>query len=202
MNDVLNTLPAGHAAALRRELDENEQLLWAAVPVAWRAALPQLVACLLVVVVFGFMAVAVSVATVQTVRELQAVKATAGVATPRPTVWGLIGGVVGVLCLYGVLAWVVLEAISVIGRARRTVYAVTNTRILSLSFETSGRARCSSLEPRHPLALRRTENRDGSGTVLVHPSPSGETRSAGIALVGVPQPREVDRLIRKTFDPK
>lgn len=202
MSEVLQGLPAAHAEALRRELDENERLLWAAVPVVWRAALPQLIPLVLFALVMGFMAVGCSVATAQIVREFQVLKESAGVATPRSSVWGLLGAAAMALGLYGVVFWSAKEAFSQIGRARRTVFAVTHTRILSLSFDLDGRVRCTSLEPRHPLALRRSENRDGSGTVQVHPSPSGESRYAGIALVGVPGPREVDRLIRKTFDPE
>lgn len=202
MHDAMKTLPSGHADALRRELDENEQLLWAAVPVAWRVAIGQFLACVFLACIFGFAAVVCMVGTVEIWRELNEVRRDARVDPASSTYFRLLAVLVFCAGLSGVVIWLLLEAACILGRARRTVYAVTNTRILSLSFETSGLARCSSLEPRHPLALRRTENRDGSGTVLVHPSPSGETRSAGIALVGVPNPREVDRLIRKTFDPK
>ncbi len=202
MNEVLHTLPSGHADALRRELDENEQLLWAAVPVAWRAALFEIVVFVLASGFFALLAIPFASSTMDMWREWSGMLNAMPAASPKPTFWGVtlfIGTALG----FGAASVASLVAAIVHhGRARRAVYALTDTRIIVLSFDPDGRTRCRSLEPRHPLSIQRTEHRDGSGTVLVHPSLNGEARSAGIALVGVPMPREVDRLIRKTFDPK
>ena len=74
-------------------------------------------------------------------------------------------------------------------------------RVLIVTFDRRGRRRCRSVEPGHPLTLQRIEHRDGSGTILIHPNGAERERRAELVLAGVPSPREVDRLIRRTFNP-
>lgn len=93
-----------------------------------------------------------------------------------------------------------------IARARRTIFALTNTRVFILEMTTDGRANLTAFEPSHPLAISRVEHRGGTGTVALNLPPYDPGRaqsqtSASIVLVGVREPRVVERLIRQTFDP-
>lgn len=86
--------------------------------------------------------------------------------------------------------------------ARRTVYAVTSTRILKLEI-VRGHARVRSLEPGHPLHIQRSDVGGSVGDIILHPH-TGERSGGGIgalSLIGVSKARQVERLIRATFDP-
>jgi hypothetical protein len=68
-----------------------------------------------------------------------------------------------------------------------------------------GRAHLTAFEPSHPLAIRRLEHTDGTGTIVLNPGAQlpggGPAPRASMILVGVREPRVVERLIRQTFDP-
>lgn len=87
-------------------------------------------------------------------------------------------------------------------RARQTVYAVTDRRILFLTKKGKGReSRC--VVPSYVGDLQRTERGDGSGDLAVAPSGSrsdnGTILNSPSKLVGIPNVREVERIIRAVF---
>ncbi|MBI1190718.1 MAG: hypothetical protein GC200_08590 [Tepidisphaera sp.] len=83
-------------------------------------------------------------------------------------------------------------------RARRTVYAVTPTRVMEVFARKSGLAKVQAVEPGHPLHIQRNDYAADRGDVLLYPRANNH---ALLKLTGVEKPREVERLIRATFDP-
>jgi|GEM_PF-3116203 len=85
--------------------------------------------------------------------------------------------------------------------ARRTVYAVTSTRVMSLIMNPNGTVATESVEPGHPMSVARNEMTAELGHVHLYPRVGQQGLSRGISLMNVASPREVERLIRQTFDP-
>lgn len=84
-------------------------------------------------------------------------------------------------------------------RARRTVYALTPTRILTIRISRRGLPRVEALEPGHPLHLLRQDYSGGRGDIFVYPRDRGT--HATLTLTGIDNARAVERRIRATFDP-
>jgi hypothetical protein len=113
---------------------------------------------------------------------------------PESAIAGLAMGAITSAAAIGFLLLPWFEA----RRARRTVYALTGARVMRLTRNPDGRVATNVVEPGHPLAIARKEYADGSGDVLIYPM-SGSR--AQLVLAATPRPREVERLIRSTFDP-
>lgn len=82
-------------------------------------------------------------------------------------------------------------------RARRTVYAITDKRVVSI---VDGRSlKVTSIVPDHILKIERTERSDGAGTlklVIGHRKDSeGDVTEKSEELVAVPRVREAERLV-------
>jgi hypothetical protein len=86
-------------------------------------------------------------------------------------------------------------------RARRTVYAVTNTRVMRVVVGRGGAVKSAAVEPGHPLSVSRNEWSPDLGDVHLYPVAIQGQARAMLSLVGVRGPREVERMIRQTFDP-
>ncbi len=90
-------------------------------------------------------------------------------------------------------------------RARMIVYAVTNQRVIGMCPRASAPWRkvrhraVTSINPWHPMHLKRIDRRDGSGDVLLYPGSSNI--SGRMMLLDIPQARTAERLIRQTFNP-
>lgn len=93
--------------------------------------------------------------------------------------------------------WMIKDAHGAIGRARRTVYLVTNTRLMTLIVR-GKRMETTSMEPAHPLATHRIGTHT-LGTISVQAGSRGDALS--MRFLHIASPREVERLIRATFDP-
>lgn len=185
-------------AALHTELDPGESLRWSGKPNPqrmFRSAIPQMISMMLTSGVLAGLATYVVVLTWMEVSRIRPVPP--GQVQPSMVSVYLFAG-------FAILLWVgfafsVRHPFSTSAKARRTVYALTNTRVLIVYIATDGRVRLDSIEPGHPLRLRRKDHGDGTGDIFVHPAPDG--RTSQFSLAATPNPREVDRLIRETFDP-
>ena len=191
-------LPAELRAAILAEIDPGETLRWCDQPLAtrmFRKAIPPSMAAFGVIAFFGCVCI---FAGVQTWREVS--QAAAGAARGHST------GVAGAVCMALLGAALLIGAAACLtgpwwarAKARRTVYALTNTRVMILVLEGSGRTRTDAVEPGHPLSIARREHADGSGDVILYPTPRAQ--HGQLSLAATPRPREVERLIRTTFDP-
>lgn len=87
-------------------------------------------------------------------------------------------------------------------KARGTVYAVTNKRVLFLTRK-GGKYETHSLVPQYVGDLRSTERGDGSGDLTLVAAPQYGATSAAehTRFFGIPGVREVERIVRETFFP-
>jgi hypothetical protein len=195
-------LPVELSNALRLELDPGEALRWCGRPDPGRVFRSVLPLSLLMALFFGGLGVGALVGSVRTYMELR------GLVSPSMEKAGW-----GSLAMFAVIgAGMLGVGIVSLGfpfrerrGALRTVYAVTSTRIMVLLLDRNGRARTNVVEPSHPLHLSRREHARGIGTIYVYPraqgTNNGSAAGASLTLVGVQNPREVERTIRLTFDP-
>jgi len=194
----LAALPAFLRDALARELDPGERVVWAGMPDGrrvFRNGLPG---------AFG------AAGTVTVIATLSGLAVFAGSEEARgvPEAARELRTVIIVASLIGVVLATMGLAVA-LGpfvhrrRARRTVYAVTLTRVLRVILKTDGRAHVTQVEPGHPLAIMRKDHTDGTGEIYLYPSPrpQGGPMSASLHIEAVHEPRTVDRAIRATFDP-
>jgi hypothetical protein len=86
-------------------------------------------------------------------------------------------------------------------KARRAVYSVTNNRILTLE---TGRSRKVRSYVKDEIGdLSRNEHRDGSGDLIfakrISKDSDSDLRTEEIKLVGIPEVRTVEKLVRDLF---
>jgi hypothetical protein len=193
-----DALPPDLRAALLEEIDPGETLRWCDQPLASMIFRSALLPAAGIALLFGSMGVGMVALSLNTWRDLEA-------SGLRRDAQGNGMGSVAMMLIVGSL--VVFG--SVIGaatpwrlrqRAARTVYALTDTRVFRLIRDRSGRVQMTVVEPGHPLSVSRREHRDGSGDILLYPS-AANRQHAQLSLAATPRPREVERLIRTTFDP-
>ncbi len=204
MADPADHIPAHLREALRAEIDPGETLRWCGQPSPVRAFRRMVVLAVLGVISFGGIGVLLVLGARSVWLELHGLEPiiqwTSKGEQPRYTmVWITLGFAslmgVGVLCV-ACLPWWAAE------RARRTVFAVTSTRIITLEVN-EDRSLVRSLEPGHPLHIQRTDVGGSVGNITLYPH-TGQRSGGGIgalSLIGVSEARQVERLIRATFDP-
>jgi hypothetical protein len=197
MGDPRRALPPELREALDREIDPGESLRWCGQPDPrrmWIRVLP-------IFAVFGSLMLALS-----------------GIATFIATsIWLEVRAVAREDQALGIGFFLTMSLLVLLGsawcwrrpwverhKATQTIFAVTNTRVFILQALSDGRSNLNAYEPAHPLGISRTEHNDGTGTIALNPGPqiAGEPGPrASLVLVGVREPRMVERLIRQTFDP-
>lgn len=204
MPDPIDTLRPELAKALRLELDDGETLRWCGQPSPDRVFRKVCLSHMPIAALFGGFAVLTILGFVSTMREVADSKSMGAS--------GLSDSPTGMLILFGCLL-VLLAALVATAmrhpfaerrRAKNTIYALTNTRVFTVLLHNDGRVKAEAVEPAHPLQLLRREHKDGTGDVLLYPrghNQSGGTLTASMTLIGVSDPRTVERLIRTTFDP-
>lgn len=198
MADLIDTLRPELAQALRLELDEGETLRWCGQPSPDRVFRKVFPLHMFVAVSFTAFAILPIVVFVSTMREVAESK------LDMP-----FGMIITLGCLLVIfLALAVSTATLPFAerrRARNTIYALTNTRVFTVLLHNDGRVKAEAVEPAHPLQLLRREHKDRTGDILLYPrgrsDQPGSTVTASMTLVGVADPRTVERLIRTTFDP-
>ncbi|MFM9994604.1 MAG: hypothetical protein ACKVU4_02260 [Phycisphaerales bacterium] len=185
-------LPAMLQDALRAEVDPDETVRWCGQPLASRAFRDAWPLTLLALIVLTFIAAGIGALAYRTTWEVTH----AAPERPSPP-----SSVVAAVILSAVVGTCAIAAFTLPWharrRARRTVYAVTTTRVFILRRHPSGRVNVDLIEPGHPLRITRCDHGDGSGSVSIH---AGAPLS-NLVLAAVTEPREVERLIRHTFDP-
>ncbi len=200
-DDPASALPTKLADALRAELDEGEQVLWCGQPdarVMFRKALQFAVplGAIAGVLAVGFLGHAIGLAFTGTGAWSS--------APPRGDYWEqmlmsfFMGGVSGVFFVF-----ICAAPFAQRDKARRTIHAVTPTRVLTIVTRPDGSAeRVDSLEPGHPLHLDRIERGSGrdTGDVNLYPRHVSGVRAL-FSFVAISDARGVERLIRATFDP-
>ncbi|MBX3359206.1 MAG: hypothetical protein KF745_12355 [Phycisphaeraceae bacterium] len=202
MSDPIEShLPAPLREALLAEIDPGETLRWCGQPSArrafWTTAGPAAFFC----AVLSAFSVFLFVGSVLSWQQLHGIDPLIQWSRPgdRPTnsaVWwsASLGTFFTLFSLAVALApWYSAR------QARRTVYALTTTRVLKLEVKRPQRAILDALEPDHPLQIRRVDIGDGRGDVLLYPG--GQRGHARMTLTGITDARQVERLIRATFDP-
>jgi hypothetical protein len=205
MTDLIATLRPELAQALRLELDEGETLRWCGQPSPDRVFRKFFLSHMPIAALFGGFAILPIVGFVSTMREVADSKSMdASGPSDLPT---------GMLILFGCLL-VLLAALVVTAmrhpfaerrRAKNTIYALTNTRVFTVLLHNDGRVKAEAVEPGHPLRIQRREHKDRTGDILLYPrgqsDQPGSAVTASLTLIGVSDPRTVERLIRTTFDP-
>lgn len=184
-------LPMHLREALETEREPGEQLLWVGQPDPVRAVRTEWGAFLFAIPWTGF----------ALFWEASAVGLgfTPSVGTPQPVAWFFV--------LFGlpfILVGVVMLAAPFVAmaKARQTVYAITNRRVLILERKGKGRE-ARSVIPRYIGDLQRTERGDGSGNLTIAPpsNQNGDSQDQATenAFWGVKNVRAVERLIREVF---
>jgi hypothetical protein len=124
--------------------------------------------------------------------------------TAAALVWTLmaasVGGIASLLSLFGlpfvaIGVGALLAPLWILRSAARTVYAVTDRRLLVLTF---GRTLRSVSIGRGQWDMKRTERRDGSGDLeLVERHSASEESPRTVHLWSIPEVRTVERLLRE-----
>jgi hypothetical protein len=201
MGDPRMALPPELREALDREIDPGESLRWCGQPDPRRMWITYLPPC----ATGGVIGVVLGGALVFVAAMIWIEARDAGTPSGQEPV-GTIGFTLAVAVLFFAASgwfWRQLWVHKI--TALSTVFALTNTRVLELVMLADGRAHLTAFEPSHPLAIRRLEHTDGTGTIVLNPGAQlpggGPAPRASMILVGVREPRVVERLIRQTFDP-
>lgn len=188
------------AAALSRELDPGETVRWSDRPDPRSAARHALKPALFAGFVFVMFATLVLGAAVSIWRDFHSLEIPPNGRPPTLTSVYM-STAVGVLLL-AVAAWSFLGPSRAAAAARRTIYALTPTRVVVLRLLRGGQTRIEAIEPGHPLHIHRTSGPDGRGDVLLYPPAVRTNMDRGsMVLQGVADARNVERMIRETFDP-
>jgi hypothetical protein len=199
------TTPALHIDSIRNslghELGQSERVLWTASPDLSQVRRASRKQGLLQFAVLGICPFLVLIAHpgFKLLLLLFGVTHNPNPSSPLPMAGKLV-----CLLLIALLAWLFLDHIPRrhVKKALETLYAVTTSRVLIFRKFKDGRVSLDSFEPSHPMIVSRLEHPGGSGDIGICAPPSGvATAVFGIRLPAVPDPRAVERLIRRTFDP-
>ncbi|WP_054529058.1 PH domain-containing protein [Erythrobacter sp. SG61-1L] len=182
-------LPDPLNALLRQELQPGERILWQGRPLG-RFRPASLVMWLFAIPWTAFALFWTGMAW------------TATQAVPDAGGWGLIDwvfplfGLPFVLVGFGMLASPFLAPL----RARRTLFAITDQRVLRL--QKAGKLDVQSLPVSRVGGLQRTESRDGSGTLRIELADRapGDARSGSFELPDIPNVRMVESRLREAMD--
>lgn len=194
---AINNLPPTLRESLLAEIDPSELLRWCAQPSpesAFRRAIPPAIGLALLALAFAAL---MFFASWSTWREFQGLEPYTGNGKPSIfavrafVVFGCIIVAAGLSCLCG--PWFAAK------RARRTIHALTNTRILTITINAPGRVSVNAVEPGHPLHITRTDLAGNLGDLTLYPQPRANTGL--LVMRSIPDPRTAERLIRATFDP-
>lgn len=200
-------LPTPLREALLVEIDPAETLRWCGQPHARRLAMKNTYWGLLVMPLGLFIGGMLILAAMSIWSEL-AGEPPAWWSMPNrpsrgdwPSVWASL--TLGAAILLASIVGPPIALMVSLRRARRTVYALTTTRVLRLSLSARGLPRTLALEPSHPLSIARHATDANRGDILLYPSgaPPSSRGMCQFALIGVADARRVERLIRATFEP-
>ena len=204
-NSIADHLPVPLREALLAEIDPGEDLRWCGMPSARNAFVPAVVPALLgcaVCLGVGSFGIIVGYSIWAELKGLAPILPSE--PGDRPTTFSavaMIGLGLFMLCMALLALHVPWDAAR---KPRKTIYAVTNTRVCEILVLRAGGARVEALEPGHPLHLRRRDLKQRPGEpalsdISMYPGP--HRRQGQLALFAVENGWEVERLIRATFDP-
>jgi hypothetical protein len=193
---MADRLPVDLRATLLAEIDPGETLRWCDQPLPSRMFRRAIGPALLAAGVLAFIATMILIGSLKTLYEG---RASPGPEFPEFYPAAPLLGVTLAGAVYLCAAASLTGPWCARAKAARTVYALTNTRVMSFVRSRSGRVNALTIEPGHPLAIGRKEQADGSGDIVLYPGP--EARTGKLVLTATPDPRAVERLIRMTFDP-
>jgi hypothetical protein len=199
-HELTSSLPDALKIALLDEIDPGEKLRWCGQPLPKRAVARQVLGLLLMSMLFTGLGLLLSILTYQTWLELRGLVPIDSQRRSTPTIELVIAmGVISGFVTIGINVMVLLVLRHAADEARHTAYALTNSRVLRLTLSKKQRVVLDAVEPGHPLHLRRTDIGDGRGDIALDPRFGNQP--ARLTLIGVDKAREVERLIRATFDP-
>ena len=200
-------MPLETQKMLRAELNFDEKLIWSGQPLANRAGRGSLP-----LVLFGIPWTAFSVfwmvmATGITSR-MSSSPSFSSAPTPFPfNLFSFVFPLFGVpFVLLGL--WMLSTPYRARREAQKTVYALTDKRALILTPSWRGGVTVRNIPPEHLSARTRTQNPDGSGTLVFtrltstrrRAGPDGGTYAVTVGFENIPNVREVDALIERTFN--
>ncbi len=184
---------------LAREIDHTEKLRWSGQPDAEHAFRWALPGAFVGGLFFTAAAVGIGFACRHFWREFAGLEPIT--ATSKPSLGSVYAlGAFGVFSLFIAVLCALMPWIAR-AKARRTIYGLTDTRVMKVVVGRGGNVATEAVEPAHPLAIARQDHGPALGDVFVYPRQASGRTFGQIALVGVENPREVERLIRHTFDP-
>ena len=183
---IESPLPPQLADALETERELGEQLLWAGQPDPFRAAGGAWIVFLL--------AIPWTVFAVFWETMVLGLGFTRSVGTPQPVAWSMaLFGLPFIALGIGMLS----APFRAMAKARRTVYTVTTKRVLTLICGNSQETH--SLVPRYLGDIRRTERRDGSGSLVICAATVANATTSGGTFLGIARVRDVEQIIKRTF---
>lgn len=193
----MNPPPQPNLDPLERELDPDEEVRWRGTPGVKEYVSANLIPA---IILAGFFSLLLLLTFLLGALDLaQALNWLAASQVQAPTVAGA-GTTCGVAIGLLAITWgaVVCVAKYYRRRAGRTIYALTNTRLITITAADGKPVHVHSIEPAHPLVLKRIDSPNGLGYINLFPSGNGVP---SFSWYGVSEPRRVEQLIRHTFDP-
>ncbi len=195
-----SSLSPSLAAALSREIDPGEQLVWTAQPrpdlarrAAWRTVSPGFL-------VVGFFGGMVLLLVIKTAGEVMAPG-----TTELPDDFASTVTIISIIFLFlgALLVGCLTEPGRAAARATRTVYAITDRRAIVIRQSRRGHTEERDFGPDETRSVLRRERADGSGDVIFE-TPRQNRNSSGAATVtplgflSVDRCAEVERILRLT----
>lgn len=188
------------AEALRKELNPGEDVRWCGQPDPGILFRRQILVSALGTVLILALSCALGYSGYSTLRQLRELG-----MPPHPTqsspsyesvhiAFGLAGLISLLLVPAAAGPWLMAST------ARRTAYAVTRTRVLKIVLSRRGQPSVNSVEPAHPLHMRRQGLESEHGDIHLYPG-AGRNGGTILSLEAVNDARTVERLIRQCFDP-
>ncbi|MBX3409554.1 MAG: hypothetical protein KF859_06680 [Phycisphaeraceae bacterium] len=183
--------------ALETELDPDEEVRWHGTPDVKEYVFANLIPGIMIAGVSSLLSMLFLLFGANNLA--QALNWWAPSRVPAPTIAGAAAEcAIGIGLLVVTWGAVVCVAYHYRRRAARTIYALTNTRLITILTSDGTPVDVHSIEPAHPLILKRIDSANGLGCINLFPSSNGVS---SFSWYGVSEPRRVEHLIRHTFDP-
>jgi hypothetical protein len=193
MSSFDDFLPAELSARVDGELAKGERVIWTGQPIAWRFVWPSLF-----IVLFGIPWTAFAIFWMAIAGGISG-----HVPEQAPDFFSLfrffpLFGIPFVLIGLAMLSapyWA-------LRKARRTVYAITDRRVLLIEGGLLGSVRVRSIEPERLNDVTRTQYADGSGNLILQRQYQGNAQNRGaqflnIGFYAIPDVKHVEDLVRE-----
>jgi hypothetical protein len=202
-------MPVETQKMLRSQLNFDEKLIWSGQPLANRVGSGSLV-LVLVGIPLTVLSVVWVVVLFWVMVSWKMNSSASSSPSSGPPLFAFVFPLFGVPFVLAGL-WMLSAPYRMRRKAQKTVYAVTNKRALILSPEWRGGVTVRSIAPEDLTARMRTQNPDGSGTLVFTrltttqragggPAGHGGTYEVTVGFENISDVRDVDALIERTFN--